>query len=386
MTALVSGAIGALTGAAIGDALGGATEGYSPAQIQERYGGLVEGIAPPFNLDWKNARPVSPFHKGDGHITDDSLMTESLVSVYEQVGDHLDAFSFAKFIIPELIEKKRWIPELHQETLLVHRVFHAERWLVLKLHHAHADPREAGVGNIVNCGATMYMAPVGIVNAGDPENAYKEAIEITGAHQSSYGREAAGVFAATVALAMKPGVKVEEIIEAAIDLAHDGTKSAIVAVTKVAKDLHDWRSSFGALRKAIAPFDSMSESYREPELDARKPSRLNAIEELPIALAMLQITNGNYREGVLGSVNYGRDSDSIATMLGSISGAIHGRQGIPIEWITTVERESKRDFVELGNRIARVARDISERDYQRELKVSQVRASIFTNPLLRNVK
>jgi ADP-ribosylglycohydrolase len=386
MTALISGAIGALSGAAIGDALGGATEGYSPQQIQERYGGLVEGIVPPFNLDWKNARPVSPFHKGDGHITDDSLMTESLVSVYEQVGDHLDAFSFAQFIIPELIEKKRWIPELHQEALLVHRVFHAERWLVLKLHHAHADPREAGVGNIVNCGATMYMAPVGIVNAGDPENAYKEAIEITGAHQSSYGREAAGVFAATVALAMKPGVKVEEIIEAAIDLAHDGTKSAIVAVTKVAKDLNDWRSSFGALRKAIAPFDSMSDSYREPELDARKPSRLNAIEELPIALAMLQITNGNYREGVLGSVNYGRDSDSIATMLGSITGAIHGRQGIPIEWITTVERESKRDFVELGNRIARVARDISEKDYQRELKVSQVRASIFTNPHLRNVK
>ena len=101
---------------------------------------------------------------------------------------------------------------------------------------------------------------------------------------------------------------------------------------------------------------------------------------------MLQITNGNYREGVLGSVNYGRDSDSIATMLGSITGAIHGRQGIPIEWITTVERESKRDFVELGNRIARVARDISEKDYQRELKVSQVRASIFTNPHLRNVK
>jgi len=82
MTSLEAGAIGALTGAAIGDALGGATEGFSPEQIQERYGGLVEGIVPPFNLDWKNARPVSPFHKGDGHITDDSLMTESLVSVY----------------------------------------------------------------------------------------------------------------------------------------------------------------------------------------------------------------------------------------------------------------------------------------------------------------
>lgn len=162
------GSVGAITGAAIGDALGGATEGFSPEQIQLRYNGFVEGIVEPFNRDWKNARPVSPFHKGDGHITDDTLMTESLISIYEKVRDHLDAFLFAENIIPELIEKKRWIPELHEETLLVHRVFHAEKWLVHKLHHGHADPREGGVGNIVNCGATMYMTPVGIVNAGDP--------------------------------------------------------------------------------------------------------------------------------------------------------------------------------------------------------------------------
>ena len=39
---------------------------------------------------------------------------------------------------------------------------------MLKLRYGHADPRDAGVGNIVNCGAAMYIAPVGIANAGDP--------------------------------------------------------------------------------------------------------------------------------------------------------------------------------------------------------------------------
>lgn len=386
MTALEQGAIGALTGAAIGDALGGATEGYSPEQIQLRHNGFVEGIVPPFHADWKNARPVSPFHKGDGHITDDTLMTESLVSVYETVGDHLDAYSFAKYIIPELIEKPRWIPELHQEALLIHRVFHAEKWLVLKLHHANADPREAGVGNIVNCGATMYMAPVGIVNAGNPVGAYREAIEIAGAHQSSYGREAAGVFAASVALAMKPGVTVDEIIKTAIDLAHDGTKAAIAAVTSVAKGITEWRTSFATLRAAMAPFDSMSESYREPDLDARKPSRLNAIEELPIALAMLKITNGNFREGVLGAINYGRDSDSIATMLGAISGAMNGRSAMPSEWVDTVERESKRDFAAQGLKMANIARAIADKDAARQLEVNNNRAGIFLKSALKSVK
>ena len=33
-----------LAGAAIGDALGGATEGWTPEQIQQRHGGRVTGI------------------------------------------------------------------------------------------------------------------------------------------------------------------------------------------------------------------------------------------------------------------------------------------------------------------------------------------------------
>jgi hypothetical protein len=62
-------ATGALAGAAVGDALGGAAEGNTPEAIQERYGGFIEGIVPPFLEDWRNARPIAPYHKGDGHIT-----------------------------------------------------------------------------------------------------------------------------------------------------------------------------------------------------------------------------------------------------------------------------------------------------------------------------
>src|SRR5690606_24559220 len=147
----------------------------------------------PFNADWREARPIAPYYKGDGHITDDTLMTQALVEVYAKRRDHLDAYVVADDLVPLLMENKRWIPELESEALLLHRLFLAEKWLVARLHYGHVDPREAGVGNIVNCGAAMYVAPVGIVNAADPDGAYAEAIDITGAHQSSYGREAAGV-------------------------------------------------------------------------------------------------------------------------------------------------------------------------------------------------
>ena len=377
MSLLEEKAIGALSGAAVGDSLGGATEGYSPEVLQERFGGLVRDIVGPFNVEWKTARPVSPFHKGNGHITDDTLMTEALISVYEQVRDHLDAFTFAEGIIPEMVVKQRWIPELERESLLIHRVFHAEKWLVLKLLHAHADPREAGVGNIVNCGATMYMSPVGIINAGNPEAAYQEAIEIAGAHQSSYGREAAGVFAAAVATAMTPGSTIDDVITKSIELAHDGTKAAIQAVTDEAKKVTSWETSFKQLRLAMMPFDSLGEAYREPGPDARKPSRLKSIEELPLALAYLRVSKGNFEDGVLGAINYGRDSDSIATMFGALSGAMNGRDSIPHNWAETIERESRIDLVANGKKMAAIATEVAKKDAAHAAKVAPAIQALF---------
>lgn len=371
-------AIAVIAGAAVGDALGGSTESYSVEEIQKRFGGFVEKIEGPFYPDYENARPIAPFYKGDGHITDDTMMTESLISVYEIVKDHLDAFTFAKHIIPELIEKKRYIPEMQKEALLIHRLYFAEKWLVQRLHLGHVDPREAGVGNMVNCGAAMYMAPVGIVNAGNPEEAYKEAIEIAGAHQSSFGREAAGVFAACVAQAMTPGTTVDEVNEVAIDLANDGTKNAIIAVVKKAKELDSWRNGLKELRNAFRPFDTMEDIYRQPSDDARKPSRILAIEELPLAIAMVTVSNGDYRESVLGGVNYGRDSDSIATMAGAITAAMHGTSAIPQDWWSTVERESKRDFTATGKKIASLAAEINQKDRAKAKKVADNQKDLFT--------
>ena len=59
MDALERKAVGALAGAAVGDALGGATEGWSPEKIRERHGGPVTGIVGPFLPDWREARPAS---------------------------------------------------------------------------------------------------------------------------------------------------------------------------------------------------------------------------------------------------------------------------------------------------------------------------------------
>ncbi|HEY2674338.1 MAG TPA: ADP-ribosylglycohydrolase family protein [Rugosimonospora sp.] len=371
MSALEDRAIGALAGAAVGDALGGATEGRSPEQIKARYGGAVTGIVEPFQPDWRTYRPIAPYHKGDGHITDDTLMTNLLVRVYEHRRDHLNAFDIDKHLVELLIGERVWVPELEQEIVPLQRVFLAEKWLVTRLYYGHVDPREAGVGNIVNCGAAMYMAPVGIANAGDPDGAYAEAIDIAGAHQSSYGREAAGVYAAAVAAALRPDASTSSIVDTCLRLARDGTRDAIEAVCDAAARLAD--GDIVPLRKAMEPFDTVGEDYRNPGRGARRPSRLHSIEELPLALGALIAGRADYRTSVLAAVNYGRDADSIATMVGSLCGALHGIEAIPQDWRTGVAEGSRLDLTATGRVMAAVARDIYDKDHRR----AQARAVAF---------
>ncbi|WP_435220139.1 ADP-ribosylglycohydrolase family protein [Streptomyces sp. Tue6028] len=355
---------GALVGAAVGDALGGPVEGYSPEQITERHGGRVHGIVGPWNGDaWRTARPIAPYHKGDGHVTDDTLMTHALVRVYATVRDHLDAYSVAEHLVPDLMGTPRWIPELEAEALPLQRIFLAEKWLVARLHYGHVDPREAGTGNIVNCGAAMYMAPVGLVNAANPAAAYAEALDVAGAHQSSYGREAAGVFAAAVAAACAPGATHASVVDACLALAKDGTRDAVEAVCEVAARHTDFESALAPLREAVAPYDTVGPDYRAPSLGARRPSRLHSIEELPVALGMLVVGGGDYRHAVLGAVNYGRDCDSIATMAGALAGALGSE--VPHDWAKTVAESSRLDLDGPARTLAEVTREIFERDVRR---------------------
>jgi len=354
-----------VVGVAVADALGGATEGWTPQQIRQRHGGPVTGIVGPYNENWSTARPIAPYHKGDGHITDDTLMMNLLIDVYAERRTHLDAYAMADGLVPLMISKVVWIPELERESIPLQRVFLAEKYLVHRIHYAHADPREAGMGNIVNCGAAMYMAPVGVVNAGDPRAGYAEAIDMAGAHQLSYGREAAGVFAGAVAAALTPGATAADVVQTALELSHDGTRAAVDAVLEAVRKRQPDTELNKVLREAVAPFDTVGPDYRKQSMEARLPSRLRSIEELPVALGLVLATDGNYREAVLGAINYGRDADSIAVMAGAICAALQGLEGVPTEWIDGVSEGSRLDLRAAGTVLGEVSVQILRADASR---------------------
>ena len=359
---------GCLYGGAIGDAVGAPAEWKTPAQIRERYGEITDFVEP-----WDGPSEIG---KGDGRFTDDTHMVRVLSEIYLAEGRHLDPFRFAERVVPLIADEPRWLAERGEEMLLVDRLFYPEKWLLMRLRLANADPRLGGVGNMVNCGAAMYAAPVGIVNACDPANAYREAVEVFSAHQWSYGLEAAAVMAACVAEAFRPGATVDSIVGVALDLAKEGTRHAIEAVTAEARRHDDWREAVGPLRDAIRPWDGSAEDgvrERGNRTDDWAPSRLKSIEEVPVALGFLVVAKGDFEQAIFGAANYGRDNDSIAGMAGAVAGALHGDDVIRPQWIARINSANRVDLDPLARDLTALTTQLQ----QKQLAAARARDEEF---------
>lgn len=363
-TSLADRFAGCIVGGAIGDGLGTSTEGRTPEAIIERFGGRVEDFVPPF------APKPDGRHKGDGNVSDDTLMVLALIRAYLAKGGQLDAHDMATYLLPEIVDKPTWIPEYKREQPLIERLFYPEKYLLIRLRLATVNPREAGIGNMVNCGAAMYAAPVGMMNAGDPDTAYARAVNIFSAHQYSYGLEAAALMAACVAEALRPTATIESVVETAQRLAKDGTRTALEAVIKAARTApKDEAAMQKHLRAAMEPYDTVKGGVQEFERAGAFPSQLHAIEEVPLALAYLLIGQGDYTWTVLGAINYGRDSDSIAEMSGAILGAMLGKSGLPERWAREIGERNQIDF----ETPARQLYELFQKDYAASYALTQQR-------------
>ncbi len=361
---------GCILGGAIGDGLGTSTEWRTPAAIRERFGGRVEDFAPPF------APKPDGRHKGDGRVSDDTLMVLALARAFLEKGGQLDAHDMATYMVPEIFDKPTWVPEYQREMALIERLFYPEKYLLLRLRLAGVNPREGGMGNMVNCGAAMYAAPVGLMNACDPDLAYQRGINVFSAHQYSYGLEAAAVMAACIAEAARPNATVESVIETALRLAKDGTRKAIEAVVAAARELvtADDRHIQQALRHAMEPFDTVKGDVDEIIREGGYPSQFHSIEEVPLALGFLVFAQGDYKTAVLGAVNYGRDSDSIAGMVGAIIGTLKGKSGLPEKWVHEIRERNGIDFEATASRLCAL--------FERAYRVEHTRAQQRNQELL----
>jgi len=375
---------GAIFGTAYGDAMGAVVEKMTYGEIKEQYG-RVETVMTKW---WKADLPEAARQgrrRGWGIVTDDTLMTLALMNVYVTERRHLDAYDLANEFVKEIAFRPKYIPELDKETVLLERLFYPEKHIFNRHVLANCEPREGGYGNMVNCGAAMYMAPVGIVNACNPKGAYDEAILFASGHQVSYGLEAAGVMACCVAKAFEPGATVDDIVNTALQYAKDGTKGAIHDLCETAAALKDRKEDrdevvrrFHAAISRYSPMgDDVNRRIDKVGLPSNHytPSRLFSIEELPLALAYIVLHDGNFLEAVKDGVSSGRDTDSIGVMIGAILGAMHGVAAIPAEEIAVLEQVNRQNIEQHCRQFTETAAFIIQQDLDmHNRRVQQLRS------------
>jgi ADP-ribosylglycohydrolase len=378
---------GLLHGVALGDAIGAPVEKLTPAEIREMYG-RVTSLDTPWHRTSRDPAAGNGRVRGNGIVTDDTLMSLCLMGVYNDVGRHLDAWDMASGMVHQIAWVKRYVPELQRECPLLERLFYPEKWIFQRHQLSGCDPRQGGIGNMVNCGAAMYIAPVGVVNACDPQSAYDEAISFASGHQQSYGLEAAGVLAGAVAAALVPDTDIDTIVDVAYGLAKDGTRAAIGDIAEAAGKLRDKGAEHAEVVRTfhdrIRPFSPLGDDLDHTAAKAGRatanyqPSRMLSIEELPLALGFALVAKGNFRLAVEDGINSGRDTDSIGVMAGAILGAMHGEAAIDAAEAAQIDTINRFDLAAEAARFAQTARSIFAADRHKLASMAAQRAAYET--------
>jgi ADP-ribosylglycohydrolase len=96
--------------------------------------------------------------------------------------------------------------------------------------------------------------------------------------------------------------------------------------------------------------------------DAYRPSRLQAIEELPLALGFCLLNQGDFRASIEDGINSGRDTDSIGVMAGAILGALHGEAVIDQADLAQLNSANRFDLMKSADAFAATASKIIAAD------------------------
>lgn len=183
-------------------------------------------------------------------------------------------------------------------------------------------PPYSGIYNSyhISDGAAMRVTPIGIACAGDPEKAARLAeieARISHARDGLWGAQAV---AASVAVAMA-GATVDEVFETVINTIPEDS----------------WlRFTFDKVIEIIESKKTLEAAWK-PLHDALWTEYKAAVPEaIPSALAILKLTDGDFKRGIIYSGNFGRDADTISAIVGAISGAMNGMESIPAHWIEKV--------------------------------------------------
>ena len=277
---------GCLGVAALGDAAGAPVEGRTREEVSA-HGDPLPGV-------WNESR----------EITDDTGQLEALGRALVESGGTLTAAAWRD----ALIEWFETSPTAAKAGPTTRAILAGD---------PHPPDERIGVTN----GSAMRAAPCGLVHPGDPEAAVELAwLTSRPTHDTQVAAAAAGAVAAGVAVALRPGAGLAEVVEAcvlgaALGNGHGVRHGRTVALPRVSRRVEL------AIAEARAARD-MNEALER--IEAAVGTSMLAFESVPAAIGVLAASDGDPVGVVRAAVWLGGDTDTIASIAGALAGALHG--------------------------------------------------------------
>lgn len=171
-------------------------------------------------------------------------------------------------------------------------------------------------------GYTRGAHPLGIINAGNPWQASRDALDVG---MLMYPRGGTGIwsaacYTAAIAEAMKKDATIDSVLAA--------------ASTYGGHSMAEW------LGRVLEAADAIGDVYafRNQMAQWFQGWQMCGEENVSVALGIFKLTGADPKASTIAGVNWGRDTDCIAAMAAGLSGALSGASTIPAEWIATVDR------------------------------------------------
>lgn len=308
-------ALGALTGVALGDALGMPSQTLSRDSIARAYGRIGDFLAP------FDDHPVS-HGLAAAQVTDDTEQTLLLARLMIAHPEGVDARLWARALLD-------WEAEVRARGLRDLLGPSSKAALDALLRGVPAD--RTGLTGTTN-GAAMRIAPVGI--ATPPDDAADLAARVAEACRVTHATREAIAAASAVAMVISQGVAgrdFDSAIPAALKAAEAGSRlGAAVGEADMA----------GRIKAALA-----AARQGEEAVLAVTGNSVASRESIPAAFGIVRLAAGDPWRAAVIAANFGDDTDTIGSIACAMAGACGGIAAFPPDKVAQVMAVNGLDLV-----------------------------------------